>query len=290
MTAFISYRRDDSADATGRIYDRLAAYFGRDAIFKDVDNIPLGVNFYNFLTDIMQDINVVLVVIGRSWVSISDQHGNRRLDDDSDFVRMEVEMALERRIPIVPLLVGGSSMPKGYELPDSIRDLVLYNGVPVRPDPDFHSDMDRLINSLEPYIIAPSMQTRPNSPTTPKSPPSHKAKTRISTPRPPSPVVKEWAAITIDDSSKQTVNSSIKATDVNDIKTLPARPRPPSRLPLWRIVLIGVAVSWPWVVWVLTDFYYNIDLVFLGSALSGVVMFMATIPLIWIQQRKRKQP
>ena len=66
---FISYRRSDSIDVTGRIYDRLAANFGKDAIFKDVDNIPLGADFREYLKDTLNQCGVVLAVIGPTWVN-----------------------------------------------------------------------------------------------------------------------------------------------------------------------------------------------------------------------------
>jgi len=78
---FISYRRDDSADIAGRIYDRLADHFGRDAIFKDVDSIPLGVDFKKYLEGVVSQCVVELVVIGKTWLTAADDKGKRRLDN-----------------------------------------------------------------------------------------------------------------------------------------------------------------------------------------------------------------
>jgi hypothetical protein len=146
---FLSYRRDDSADVTGRIYDRLIARYGRDAVFKDVDSIPLGVDFRRHLSDAVGRCKAVLVVIGRQWVAAADEVGRRRLDDPADLVRIEVETALERDIPVVPLLVQGAVMPRPEELPSSMRDLAWRNGTPIKRDPDFHPDVDRLIEALD---------------------------------------------------------------------------------------------------------------------------------------------
>ena len=107
-TIFISYRRQDSGDVTGRIYDRLVQQFGREAIFKDVDSIPLGVDFRISLGDAVGQCNLLLAVIGRRWLSIQNESGARRLDDPRDFVRIEIEAALQRDIPVIPLLVQGS--------------------------------------------------------------------------------------------------------------------------------------------------------------------------------------
>lgn len=148
MSIFVSYRRNDSADVTGRIYDRLAYSFGKATIFKDVDSIPFGVNFKTYLNDMIEKSNILLVVIGPQWLNIKDSEGERRLDDPADFVRIEIEAALKRKIVIVPLLVGGASMPTASQLPSSLEELAFYNGIPIRSDPDFHKDMNRLIHEL----------------------------------------------------------------------------------------------------------------------------------------------
>jgi hypothetical protein len=146
---FISYRRTDSADVSGRIYDRLVEHFGRQAVFKDVDDIPLGADFRQHIHEMIQECNHVLVVIGRGWVDAKHPDHSLRLHDPRDFVRIEIEAALEKNIPIIPLLVGGAHMPVDVQLPDSIKELAFRNGIAIRPDPDFHHDMDRLIAGLE---------------------------------------------------------------------------------------------------------------------------------------------
>ena len=149
---FISYRRTDSADVTGRIYDRLITKFGRDAVFKDVDSIPLGLDFKEYLDNQVGECNVLLAIIGDRWLEASDSTGKKRLEDPNDFVRIEIESALQRDIPVIPLLVRDAKMPSEESLPSSLRKLVYRNGTPIRSDPDFHRDMDRLIKALEGYI------------------------------------------------------------------------------------------------------------------------------------------
>ena len=92
--------------------------------------------------------SIFLAVIGNQWVNVRDSDGQRRLDNPGDYVRIEIESALNRRIPLIPLLVQGASMPTENELPLSIKDLAFRNGLPIRSDPDFHKDMDRLIAGL----------------------------------------------------------------------------------------------------------------------------------------------
>lgn len=145
---FISYRRYDSADATGRIYDRLLEGYGSERIFKDVDDIPLGTDFRTVLDEAVGDCAVLLAVIGRDWLTVTDERGQRRIDDPADYVRIEIESALERNIPVIPVLVRGASMPGEDDLPASIGAFAYRNGIPIRSDPDFHRDMDRLIQAL----------------------------------------------------------------------------------------------------------------------------------------------
>jgi len=145
---FISYRREDSADVTGRIRDRLEARFGREAIFTDVDSIPLGVDFKAYIDDQVGRCECLLAVIGPRWVNATDSNGCRRLDDPRDFVRAEMEAALARDMPVIPILVQEASMPTADQLPASLSPLALRNGLPVRPDPDFRKDMDRLIKGI----------------------------------------------------------------------------------------------------------------------------------------------
>lgn len=161
---FISYRRDDSAAVVGRIYDRLIAHFGRDAVFKDVDSIPYGAKFAEYIRSVLQQCAVQLVVIGPHWLSIAHPNGTRRLDDLADFVRMEIEAALELEIPIIPVLVQGAGMPQAGALPGSLRELPHFNGLPVRYDPDFDGDMRRLIGAVDHWIDSRAMPSPSGSP------------------------------------------------------------------------------------------------------------------------------
>lgn len=160
---FISYRRSDSTAITGRIYDRLRQEFGKDAIFKDVDNIPAGRDFRGVLREATSNCGVMLVIIGPNWVNAQDATGNRRLDDLGDFVRLEVETGLQRdNVRVIPVLVNNATPPRPGDLPDSLRELAYNNAVLVRDDPDFHRDMDRLTDQLKPQIKRISGLRRPN--------------------------------------------------------------------------------------------------------------------------------
>src|SRR5262245_48612623 len=145
---FISYRRDDSAGYAGRVRDRLERELGRDLLFMDVDAIPLGTNFSKVLHEEVAKCGVLLAVIGPNWSDVRDEHGNRRLDDPNDFVRIEIAAALQRDIPVIPILLDGASIPKADQLPSDLRELASRNGLDVR-HASFHTDMDRLILGLK---------------------------------------------------------------------------------------------------------------------------------------------
>jgi hypothetical protein len=158
---FISYRREDSQDVTGRIYDRLVEYFTPTGIFKDVDNIPLGLDFRKVLDDAIGKAGAVVAIIGPTWISCTDPDGHRRLDSPADFVRLEVETALQRNLPVIPVVVSRGRMPSPDELPDSLKPLVYRNGMAVRPDPDFNHDMESLAVALQQWIVRPTSTQRP---------------------------------------------------------------------------------------------------------------------------------
>jgi hypothetical protein len=145
---FISYRRADSAGYSGRVMDRLDRELGRDLVFMDVDAIPLGTNFSKVLHEEVAKCGVLLAVIGPNWLDARDEHGNRRLDNPNDFVRIEIAAALQRSIPVIPILLDGARIPKADELPEDLKELALRNGMEVR-HASFQDDMNRLIRGLK---------------------------------------------------------------------------------------------------------------------------------------------
>jgi formylglycine-generating enzyme required for sulfatase activity len=145
---FISYRRADSEGYAGRIYDRITPQFGADAVFMDVDTIDAGVDFVKVLEEAVQSCDVLVALIGRRWLNLKDVNGVRRLDSPEDFVRVEIATALNRDIRVIPVLVGGASMPDSTELPENLKSLARRNALTVN-HATFHADMSRLIEHLE---------------------------------------------------------------------------------------------------------------------------------------------
>jgi hypothetical protein len=159
---FISYRRSDSEDVLGRINDHLVRCFGEHAIFRDVDSLAAGRDFPEQLRDGLERCHICLVMIGRNWLSAKGESGARRLDDETDFVRFEIETALRRNIPVIPVLIGDVRMPAADDLPVSIRALAAKHAAKARPDPDFRPDMDRLTRSIQQHVpLASSGSVRP---------------------------------------------------------------------------------------------------------------------------------
>src|SRR6476619_2839958 len=145
---FISYRRDDSAGYAGRVHDQLVEKLGSN-VFMDVDGIPLGSNFVKSLNDEVAKCSALLAVIGPDWLDVRDKKkGQRRLDNPHDFVRVEIGAALNRQIPVIPILLEGTTIPSADLLPPDLQELSLRNGINVRHD-SFRTDIDRLVQGLK---------------------------------------------------------------------------------------------------------------------------------------------
>lgn len=149
---FVSYRRGDSRSWTDSIARSLKDQFGEKVVFQDTMAIHPGEDFPERIRIPLQDCVVLLAVIGPDWVSAKDEHGNRRLDDQKDWVRFEIKSVLQREIPLIPLLVDGAKMASEKELPESISKLASKNSMPIRANPDFDNDMNRLFEALMQYV------------------------------------------------------------------------------------------------------------------------------------------
>jgi hypothetical protein len=147
---FISYRREDAGGHVLALVPLLAARFGAERIFKDVDNIPAGQDFVQAVQRSLASCAVLLVVIGREWLTIKDaRHSTRRLDDPDDMVRLEVATALQsEHVLVVPVLVGRATMPAAEDLPENLKSLARRNAVELS-DIRWVGDTDRLIRVID---------------------------------------------------------------------------------------------------------------------------------------------
>lgn len=148
MRIFISYRRDDSAGYAGRLYDRLATHFGADNIFMDIDTLRPGQNFVRVIEEAVDSCDALVALIGKQWLTITDKEGLRRLDNPHDYVRLEIQTALDRDILVIPALVRDAAMPRSTTLPDELAPLAQRHALQLS-DTRFHDDVDVLIQTIE---------------------------------------------------------------------------------------------------------------------------------------------
>ncbi|MGH8717666.1 MAG: CHASE2 domain-containing protein [Burkholderiales bacterium] len=145
---FISYRREDSSSASGRLAGWLAREFGEERIFIDVDKIAPGEEFARVIEQKLSSCDCFLAIIGKTWLSCADSQGRRRLDSPDDFVRREIAAALRRNeLVTYPVLVDGAAMPKAEELPEDIRGLAELNAFEIR-NSRYFDDAGLLIERL----------------------------------------------------------------------------------------------------------------------------------------------
>jgi hypothetical protein len=146
-TIFINYRRDDSAGYAGRIHERLTSTFGSRSVFMDLDDIQPGANFVKAIEEHVAACDCMLVLIGKRWLDSRDPAGARRLDNPGDFVRIEIARALERKIRVVPVLLGTTSMPTERDLPPDIRSLAKLQAITLS-DKRWDYDINELVRAL----------------------------------------------------------------------------------------------------------------------------------------------
>jgi tetratricopeptide (TPR) repeat protein len=147
---FISYRRSDSGGWAGRLFDHLSMRFGKDLVFQDFDDIKSGTDFLKVIRTAIKVCDVVLVLIGPHW--LKNAEGRRRLDNPQDVLRMEISEALKGAKTVIPILLGGASMPSAENLPDPIKSLARQHAVEVT-DSRWDYDVGQLIERLRELIL-----------------------------------------------------------------------------------------------------------------------------------------
>jgi hypothetical protein len=132
---FINYRRDDDQ--------------GKDRLFMDVEGLILGgEDFVEELRAQVAQCDVLLAVIGPRWLTVADEGGRRRLDNPEDWVRVEIEGALETGKHVMPVLVGGAGIPRADDLPEPLRPLTRLQAIRVMPD-RFNADAAGLVSQVK---------------------------------------------------------------------------------------------------------------------------------------------
>lgn len=147
MRVFVSYRRSDSKDAAARLAERLREMPGIREVFFDVETIEPGADFVKKINGAIDRCDAIFVLIGDGWSGASIEGGSPRIHASGDFVRLEVESALNRNKRILPVLVHGANMPSPESLPDSIRPIAFLNAMRVHHE-TFGQDVERLADAL----------------------------------------------------------------------------------------------------------------------------------------------
>jgi hypothetical protein len=152
---FISYRRSDAESFAGRVCDRLRKDFGQRRVFMDTVGIGGGIPFDEAIAKNLATCEVVIAIIGKTWLACADDAGHRRLDDEKDWVRRELSQALTNKSALViPVITGGATMPGESALPADLKDLQRRNAVFIN-DNDFDSDVMKLIAACETRVSRP---------------------------------------------------------------------------------------------------------------------------------------
>jgi hypothetical protein len=150
---FISYRREDSQELAGRLFDRLAQHFGKDRVFRDIDAIEPGAKFAQVIAERIGGCDAIVALIGKGWLHAKDAKGRRRLDLPSDFVKAEIAEALTQNKLVIPALIEGTPMPARDALPPEIAALADHNALPVS-DARFDFDVGRLVSAIDKVLPA----------------------------------------------------------------------------------------------------------------------------------------
>jgi TIR domain len=145
---FISYRREDSAGHTGRLFDRLSEHFGKDHVFMDIADIHPGLDFVEAIDRALGSCDAFVVVMGAQWATIADTTGRRRLENPEDFIRLEIARALQKNRRVIPALVQGAAMPSPQNLPADLRKLCRLQALELS-DTRWDYDVGQLIETLE---------------------------------------------------------------------------------------------------------------------------------------------
>ncbi|MDO9597099.1 MAG: toll/interleukin-1 receptor domain-containing protein [Azoarcus sp.] len=145
---FVSYRRQDSQSAAGRLSDHLKEHMLGVPIFRDVETIEPGMDFVEAIERALESCAVLVAVIGPRWVSVTDDAGRRRLDNTNDYTRLEIATALRRNdVRVIPVLVDGATMPAAEDLPADLEGLARRNAIELS-DKRWEYDVSQLVVTL----------------------------------------------------------------------------------------------------------------------------------------------
>jgi len=231
---FISYRRQDSQSAAGRLADKLREHMTEVPIFRDIETIEPGVDFVEAIERALESCGILLAIIGPRWATMTDATGRRRLDDPGDYARLEIATALKRSdVRVIPVLVEGAEMPGSETLPEELKPLARRNAIELT-DKRWEFDVSTLIDTLRKALgVDPSPKPNPPKPKPDPTPP---------TPAPPAASNwKKWAwgiGIT------GVIGAIYNAQEANQNATLPVVPTPQYVAPQPQPAQLAVTGVW----------------------------------------------
>jgi hypothetical protein len=121
--------------------------FGPEEVFMDVNTIQPGEDFVEVLERSVKESQIMLVMIGSSWMNLADSNGRPRIHDPKDYVRYELACAFRHSLRVIPVLVDGAEMPSEDTLPSDLVSLARRNAIPLSTDL-FRRDIAYLINEI----------------------------------------------------------------------------------------------------------------------------------------------
>jgi CARDB/TIR domain len=152
---FMSYRRrGEGAGYAHRLADRINEHFGEEQLFKDIEDIDAGIDFVEEIIRTVSSSQALIAVVGPTWLTATDAEGQRRLEDPKDFLRLEIRTAIKQGIRVIPVLVGGATMPSPEDLPVDLKELSRRNAVELS-DTRWNYDVEQLLAALERMGLEP---------------------------------------------------------------------------------------------------------------------------------------
>ena len=159
---FVSYRRQDSQSAAGRLSDHLREHLAEVPLFRDVETIEPGADFVDSIERALKSCKVLTAVIGPRWATVTDEAGQRRLDNAGDYTRLEIATALKRSdVRVIPVLVEGAIMPGPEALPADLQALARRNAIELS-DKRWDYDVSQLVATLRNILGLPDPSPTPN--------------------------------------------------------------------------------------------------------------------------------
>jgi len=152
---FLSYRREDAAPYARLLQFQLRERIPDARVFMDLDSIEPGLDFAEVIREAVDSCAVLVALIGRQWATLTDEEGHRRLDDPDDFVRFEVQAALERGVRLIPVLVDGATPLRRQQLPSELQKLARLNALELSYG-RYEYDADRLFSLIQRVLAAAS--------------------------------------------------------------------------------------------------------------------------------------